>query len=52
MLVQLSSQILILKNSKISLSGNISNDNFIKSRVLIDKLVAMVTQDNLRNLGN
>ena len=34
---------------KFRLLGNIWNDNFRKSRVLPDKLVAMVTMDNLRN---
>ena len=48
-LFQISSQILILKTLKISLLGNIWNDNFRKSRVLLNKLVAMITTDNLRN---
>ena len=47
MLFQISTQILLLKTFKISLQGNIWNDNFRKSRVLPDKLVAMVTPDNL-----
>ena len=34
---------------KFFLLGNIWNDNLRKSRVLPDKLVAMVTMDNLRN---
>ena len=32
-----------------SLQGNIWNDSFRKSRVLPDKLVAVVTADNLKN---
>ena len=38
-----------MKTLKISLEGNIWNDNFRKSRVPPDKLVAMVTLDNLGN---
>ena len=43
------SQILLLKTLKISLEGNIWNDNFGKSLVLPDKVVPMVTPDNLGN---
>ena len=45
---QISSQILLLKTLK-SLYENIWNDNFRKFRALPDKLVAMVTPDNLGN---
>ena len=38
-----------LKTFKFSLLGSIWNDNFRKSRVLPDRLVAMVTLDNLGN---
>ena len=37
------------ENFKISFKGNIWNENFRKSRVLPDKLVPMVTPDNLGN---
>ena len=46
MLVSNIKSILLLKTLKISLYGN---SNFRKSRVLPDKLVAMVTPDNLGN---
>ena len=49
MFFQISSQILLLKTFKISSYGNIWNDNFRKSRVPPDKLVAMVTPDNPEN---
>ena len=49
MLVSNLGQILLLKTFKISLLGNIWNDNFRKSRVLPDKLVAMVTPNNQGN---
>ena len=45
----MSSLILLLKTFKISLQGNIWNDNFNKDQSLPDKIVAMVTADNLGN---
>ena len=45
----MSSLILLLETFKISLQGNIWNDNFDKDRALSDKIVAMVTPDNLGN---
>ena len=48
-LFQISSQSLLSKTSKISLEGNKWNDDFRKSLVLPDELVAMVTPDNLGN---
>ena len=48
-LFQISSQILLLKSFKIFLEGNIWNDNFRNPGVLPDKLIAMVTPDNLGN---
>ena len=48
-LFQISSLISVLKAFKISFQGNIWNENFRKSRVLPDKLVAMVIPDNLGN---
>ena len=45
----ISSLISLLKTFKISFQGNIWNENFRKSQVLPDKLVAMVIPDNLGN---
>ena len=38
-----------METLKISFLGNIWNDNFRKSQVLPDKLVAMITPGNLGN---
>ena len=48
-LFQISCEILLWNTFKILLYGNIWNNNFRKSQVLPDKLVAMVTPDNLGN---
>ena len=43
-------QLLLLITFKISIKENIWNNDFRKSRVLSEKLVAMVTSDNNKEL--